>query len=185
MIGYQCANALPGVHHVFSQMVKVEEVNEEAIVTSFVRKTLPIIRYRTGDRIKFLEEECSCGSADPRFKLLGRIDQQVQVWSARFTLEEVDNFFAKKQANFNDYQIVIDENKNVETVKLYVSGGEDDIVKLQELKLELYENLVDVKETVAKEYFDRYFLMQKTSDSLFQRNPRTGKLSKIVDRRFQ
>ena len=33
----------------------------------------PLIRYRTGDRVKFLEEKCRCGDRQPLFQVAGRI----------------------------------------------------------------------------------------------------------------
>lgn len=185
VIGYQCAFSETGVHHVFSQEIKLEIVNDEAVVTSKIRDSLPIVRYRTGDSVRWVEGKCLCGSDEPRFKLMGRIDQQIQVWSTRFTIEELDRFINRVKLSFNDYQLVVDEYQKIEIIKWYLSGCDLGPEELNHLKKGLYLSLIDVKDTISFETFDRYFIILNIDDGLFVRNSRTGKLSRIVDRRFQ
>jgi phenylacetate-CoA ligase len=55
-----------------------EHANEgELVITNLGRIGMPIIRYRTGDRVKIMEEPCSCGRSYRRLEggVIGRIDQ--------------------------------------------------------------------------------------------------------------
>jgi phenylacetate-CoA ligase len=49
----------------------------ELVITNLGRIGMPIIRYRTGDRVKLLKEPCSCGRSYRRLDggVIGRIDQ--------------------------------------------------------------------------------------------------------------
>src|SRR5207245_2077036 len=50
-------------------------VEGELVATNLGRWGMPLIRYRTGDRVKVSREQCSCGSAF--LKLLGGIQGRV------------------------------------------------------------------------------------------------------------
>jgi phenylacetate-CoA ligase len=55
-----------------------EHANEgELVITNLGRIGMPIIRYRTGDRVKIMEEPCDCGRSYRRLEggVIGRIDE--------------------------------------------------------------------------------------------------------------
>jgi len=59
-----------------------ESANEgELVITNLGRVGMPLIRYRTGDRVKLMGEPCSCGRSFRRLEggVIGRIDQVVIV----------------------------------------------------------------------------------------------------------
>jgi len=59
-----------------------EAANEgELVITNLGRVGMPLIRYRTGDRVKLMAEQCACGRSFRRLDggVIGRIDQVVIV----------------------------------------------------------------------------------------------------------
>src|SRR5690606_38062061 len=56
MIGYQCTHCGPGEHHLFSEVVEMKIVEEEAVISSLYRNTMPIKNYRTGDKVEWIAE---------------------------------------------------------------------------------------------------------------------------------
>ena len=54
-----------GNMHVFSDMVWLESVNGQLLVTSLTNRLMPMIRYENGDCGELLEGECACGSPFP------------------------------------------------------------------------------------------------------------------------
>lgn len=54
-----------GSMHVFSDMVWLESVDDQLLVTSLTNRLMPMIRYANGDCGELLEEECSCGLPFP------------------------------------------------------------------------------------------------------------------------
>ena len=83
-LGYQCVDCPLGVFHAHDDQVFLEIVDEEAgghcepgnigmlYVTAFHRRLTPIVRYRVGDRAKWIGADCPCGRTTPLFKLLGQ-----------------------------------------------------------------------------------------------------------------
>lgn len=54
-----------GSMHVFSDMVWLESVDDQLLVTSLTNRLMPMIRYANGDCGELLEEGCSCGLPFP------------------------------------------------------------------------------------------------------------------------
>jgi len=90
-LGYQCSLSPTGVFHAHDDQVYIESVNEETgelappgeigmmYATSFPRRVTPIVRYRVGDRMKWLPDLCACGRTTPVFQLLGRGDDVLRI----------------------------------------------------------------------------------------------------------
>lgn len=180
VIGYQCSSCGPGEHHVFSDLVKLNIVNGEGVVTSIARNTLPIINYRTGDRIEWIDD-CSCGRSDKRFKLAGRIDNIIQIWSCRIQTGDIESSLS--EAGIRTYQIHISEAPSQNTVREKITiqyEGEQDIDR-DKLLLDLYERSRDVKDTIKYSVFREN--MELVRVDTVERNGRTGKISIIRDSR--
>ncbi len=73
--GYMCENLLsknPNLFH-WSPNFHGEITDEgELVLTSFLKTMFPVIRYRTGDSIRFKKTPCACGSKDALFEIIGR-----------------------------------------------------------------------------------------------------------------
>ncbi|MEW6281033.1 MAG: AMP-binding protein, partial [Candidatus Eremiobacterota bacterium] len=99
MIGYQCPSCPGSVHHVLGGSVVLEILDEagnvlrepgasgQLVVTSLERYLQPVVRYRVGDLGRWVEGDCPCGRASPRFELLGRGDDTLRIGYETVTLE--------------------------------------------------------------------------------------------------
>lgn len=183
VIGYQCQHSLPGEHHVFSDLVKLSIVEDEAVVTSLARTSMPIENYRTGDRIEWIGP-CKCGSQDKRFKLLGRIDNVIQIWSCRMLSNDIEASFQK--FGILTFQVKISEGReaNVVREKLTLSYEKPNAeVDPELLLLDLYERSRDVRDTIKFMDFKKDLILDPVSQGQIARNPRTGKISTVIDLR--
>jgi phenylacetate-CoA ligase len=72
--GFSCS-ARDGVHLVESEFIFEVLPDGELVATNLGRWGMPVIRYRTGDRVAVSPEPCSCGS--PFMKILGGIQGRV------------------------------------------------------------------------------------------------------------
>jgi len=54
-----------GHMHVFTDMVWLESIGGQLLVTSLTNRLMPMIRYENGDSGELLEETCACGSPFP------------------------------------------------------------------------------------------------------------------------
>ena len=84
--GVSCA-ARDGVHLIESEFIFEVAADGELIATNLGRWGMPLIRYRTGDRVVVSREPCSCGS--PFVKVLGGIRGRVD---DMFTVRGVNLF---------------------------------------------------------------------------------------------
>jgi len=84
--GVSCA-ARDGVHLIESEFIFEVAADGELIATNLGRWGMPLIRYRTGDRVVVSHEACSCGS--PFVKVMGGIQGRVD---DMFTVRGVNLF---------------------------------------------------------------------------------------------
>lgn len=169
VIGWQCAHAEHGVHHVAAPQVRLEIIEDEGVVTSFVRTAMPVIRYQTGDRMSWVNGNCACGDRAPRFKLLGRMDGLINLWASRIPVADITTALGH-----SDFQVVLD------------SVGAREVMEIR--TTQATEGFVEALYTICKDLRHTTSLEQVTRDMRFSRdaaekNPRTGKIPQIIDRR--
>lgn len=81
----------PAAHHLLD--ARAGEVGE-FVFTSFGR-TLPLVRYRTGDVIEVVDvARCGCGRTHPRIRVRGRRDDLVNLGLIRFSTAELERHLA-------------------------------------------------------------------------------------------
>ncbi len=187
VIGYQCEHSQAGEHHLFTDVVDMKIVEGEALVSSFSRDTLPIKNYATGDRVEWVEGACACGRTDKKFKLLGRIDNMIQIWSCRLLLSDIEKSIQKLDPSILSFQITLTENSNGKNVeeKMNLSYEKKSEVVLDPKKLihEIYENSRDLKDTISLVSFSEKIEILALNHGEIKRNSRTGKISVIRDQR--
>jgi phenylacetate-coenzyme A ligase PaaK-like adenylate-forming protein len=155
-------------------------IDGEAIVSSLYRTSLPIKNYKTGDRVEMIGA-CTCGDSAPRFKLLGRADNLIMIWSCRMQLDEVEKTLKSLDSGILSYQVVITEDKTEEILSLYYEKNKD--IKEDILLANLYSNARDLKDTITLEEMSAKTRVIPVEHGMIPRNPRTGKISLILDRR--
>lgn len=184
VIGYQCAHASPGEHHLFSDLIDLKVIDGEAVVSSLYRTSLPIRNYRTGDRIEWIGP-CACGDPAPRFKLLGRVDNLLMIWSCRLRLEDIESALKELDPGVLSYQVILTEEpreaKVQELLSLYYEKNKD--IPSEALLTAIYERSRDLRDTLSVEEFSSRCRLIPVDPGMIPRNPRTGKISTILDKR--
>ncbi len=181
VIGYQCSNSKPGEHHLFSDLIGMKIIDGEAVVSSHYRTSLPIRNYKTGDRVEMIGP-CSCGDSSPRFKLLGRADNLLMIWSCRIQLDEIEQTLKAVDPGILSFQVVISEEKTDEILSLYYEKNKS--IKEETLLANLYANARDLKDTISLQEMTAKTRIVPVEHGMIPRNPRTGKISLIIDRRL-
>jgi phenylacetate-coenzyme A ligase PaaK-like adenylate-forming protein len=182
VIGYQCKYCGPGEHHLFSDLVKMNIINGEAIISSSVRNSLPIYNYQTGDSVIWLDD-CNCGSSDKRFKLLGRLDSTIQVWSCRLLLSDIE--LCMNEAQIMTFQIHIHESKEAvvrEKISFLVESHIKDLDH-EKLLFNIYHRSRDLRDTILFKDFKSNVSIKACELNSIPRNDRTGKISIVIDHR--
>lgn len=181
VIGYQCSDCQPGEHHLFSDLVEMKIIDGEAVVSSLYRTSLPIRNYRTGDRVEFISE-CPCGDLHPRFKLLGRADSLIMIFSSRILLEEIESTLAGLDEGILTFQIVLAENEaGREHMTIYYERNLD--LSNERMLVSLFTNCRDLKDSLSEDEFRRSVRVVAVDPGMIPRNSRTGKVSLVIDKR--
>lgn len=183
VIGYQCKLCGPGEHHLFSDLIHMSIIEDEAVVSSIARSSMPIKNYRTGDRVEWISD-CACGSLDKRFKLLGRIDNIIQIWSCRLQVADVESLLS--EFGVATFQIKILEIREANLVReKFVLTVEESALKFEteDLIEGIYLRSRDVRDTIKYSDFKKDIDVIYVLRGEIPRNPRTGKVSLVIDQR--
>lgn len=139
------------------------------VMTNLARKLMPIIRYPVGDMARWHKYGES-------FEILGRADEGARVGPVTINRDD----FAPILLSFNkslNFQFVISRLGNLDQLTIQYQGELDEAQILSKLLSErkmLCESIE--KGLVAKLVFQKVAELEK--------NPRTGKLKQVIDRRF-
>lgn len=175
VIGYQCAHTPYGVHHVLTPYVHFEIHDGEAVVTSFRRDGMPVVRYRTGDHVEWVEGECACGDRAKRFRLIGRMDSQINIWSCRVSIKDIEAAVVNALGDGAEYQVLVESVGADERMTLLLKRPAPQVIP------HLYELCSDLRKTVSLAFVQEWLQVKVVSE--FEQNSRTGKIPKLIDRR--
>jgi len=134
-IAYECT-AHNGLH-IFSPLVFVEVLREdmtpcdpgergEIVVTSLTRRSMPLIRYRTGDMGSLSKMKCSCGSAFPLFsELHGRTMDVIRLPNGESIAGYFWTHIARDITGIDQFRIVQSCSGSI-TVEVILEAGAPD-----------------------------------------------------------
>jgi len=187
-IGYQCRSCELGVHHVFMDHVHLEVVDGEGVVTSRIKRAMPVIRLRTGDLIEWIEsteKPCACGSRDARFRLLGRVDSQINVWGCRLFVGDFEKSLADSGLEGALFQIVLKQDESArETIEIHIEHDEAAKVGVQAIAALLHGHSKDLGATHPKDWVAPRLTVVPHHRGGIPRVARTGKIKIVNDQRF-
>jgi phenylacetate-CoA ligase len=103
-----------GNMHVFSDMVWLESVSGQLLVTSLTNRLMPMIRYENGDCGELLEGECACGSPFPLMAMgMCRSNDFIVAPGGRRLHPSFFNRLLYGQTQVTQYQFVQDDPQRV------------------------------------------------------------------------
>ncbi|MDD5628872.1 MAG: hypothetical protein PHU21_07400, partial [Elusimicrobia bacterium] len=197
-IGYQCAACPTGVFHAHDDQCFMEVWDEEAdrpcaagevgllYATALPRRLTPIVRYRVGDRARRLQDRCPCGRTTPIFELLGRGDDVLRIGP----------FYSVDYAYIQDcVSRVRGLSGTVQMQKTREAGRDRLVVRVETRAPARARRLLAaalVREILARRQAFAKGIAQKTvrplqvellDEGSLPRNPRTGKLIRVLDDR--
>lgn len=184
-IGYQCSCCKDNEFHVEEEWAYLEsDENNDALVTCLEKVLQPVIRYKVGDLIEFVQEPCSCGRLSPKFKLLGRSGEKVRISGySEIYFEDIEKTV---QSTVNDgfiLQLSLEPDGIYTSVKLEVETQKHNDHELNEqLKNNLYDKIPSLKQNKEKNMISKFEVKLVEPDSL-PRIVRSGKVRRIIDNR--
>jgi phenylacetate-CoA ligase len=123
--------------HVWSDEFLVETINPdtgevlqpgkegELVFTMLSREAMPLLRYRSGDLSKVIEEECSCGRYHPRIqRVKGRSDDMLIIGGVNVFPSQVEHVLMNIPVLGDQYQIIV-SHKELDRLAVKVETTSD------------------------------------------------------------
>jgi phenylacetate-CoA ligase len=126
----------------------------ELVITNLSFEAMPILRYRTGDRVIVNFDTCECGRTHPRItRFLGRVDDMLLVSGTNVFPSQVEYVLLRHPELSENWQLVVGDKKGLHTLKVEVepvAGAQIDDAYIAQLEKELHSYLeitcnVDIK----------------------------------------
>jgi phenylacetate-coenzyme A ligase PaaK-like adenylate-forming protein len=184
-IGYQCSCCKDNEFHVEEEWVYLEsDENNDALVTCLEKVLQPVIRYKVGDIIEFVNEPCCCGRLNPKFKLLGRSGEKVRISGySEIYFEDIEKTV---QSTVNDgfiMQLSLDPDGIYTSVKLEVETQRHNDNELNKLLTKnLYDKIPSLNQSKEKNMISK-FEVRLVEPASLPRIVRSGKVRRIIDNR--
>ncbi len=121
--GHSCS-ARDGVHLIESEFIFEVTDEGELVATNLGRWGMPLIRYRTGDRVEVSREPCSCGS--PFLKVVGgirdRVDDMFTVRGVNLFPSQIEDI-VRRYPEIREFVIERRSERRMDEVALLVEGS--------------------------------------------------------------
>ena len=131
-IGIECRNKQG--YHLNDSDLYVEIINSdkegygEVVFTTLTRTTMPLIRYRTKDIARFIEEPCPCGRPGLRLsKIIGRADEMVVFGGGNIHPSFFETIFREIPEITEDWQVAVRHRGVKEVLEFRLELKEDGV----------------------------------------------------------
>ena len=132
--GYECA-AQTGLHvnesefiaEVLDPVTQAPAPEGELVLTNLGRPGSPMIRYRTGDRVRLAEAPCACGRTFRRLEggILGRVDDMLILRGVNVFPSAVEGI-VRRFASVEEFQIEVFRDGELDEARILVEVGAGD-----------------------------------------------------------
>ncbi|MFA6433704.1 MAG: hypothetical protein WCW52_03325 [Elusimicrobiales bacterium] len=194
-IGYQCVRCPTGVFHAHDDQVYIELVDEETgrhcapgetgmmYVTAFPRLLTPIVRYRVGDLARWLPGPCSCGRTTPLFELRGRGDDVLRIGFDSVDYGFIQKMIGRVKGLLGSAQMEKRRENGRDRLILRVETPAPKSARAVMRKV-LEREILKERPTLNKAVSTGAVLppeIELLAPGAIPRNPRTGKLVRVLD----
>jgi phenylacetate-CoA ligase len=103
----------------------------ELVISNLCMESMPLLRFRMKDLVRFNEETCECGRTFLRLDggVLGRSDDMFQFAGVNIFPSAIENVVREVPEFSNEYQLVVPEMGSGKRLKIRVEPETDDISK--------------------------------------------------------
>jgi phenylacetate-CoA ligase len=151
----------------------------ELVFTTLTKEALPLLRYRTRDRVRLTREPCACGRTTARMsKVLGRTDDMLIVRGVNVFPSQIEEALLGVPGVAPQYVILVDRGRDhmdelevlVEPTRETEARGEFALKELQRTAQEKVESILGIRARI------RVVRSQEIERS-------QGKAARVIDRR--
>lgn len=147
----------------------------ELVITTLAREAMPVIRYRTRDITRIINDRCPCGRTHRRIaRIKGRADDMFIVRGVNIFPQQIERVLMGIKGVGKNYQIILEEY-DVMIVKVEID---------REVFTGKVEDLIQLQETLTEKIRDEVFVKPKVELVEPGTLPATeGKAKRVIDRR--
>ncbi|MBW2598745.1 MAG: phenylacetate--CoA ligase [Deltaproteobacteria bacterium] len=188
-VSMECAEGRNGLH-VFEDHFIVETIDPETgenvphgeegelVFTSLTKEAFPLIRYRTRDMSRLMEEPCRCGRTHVRMeRVSGRSDDMLIIRGVNVFPSQIESVLLGIEGLEPHYELIVDREGRLDTLEIRVEMSEDvfsdEIKALQEIERRITRDIKDYLGVTAK-----VKLVGSQTLKRFE-----GKAQRVIDRR--
>jgi len=196
-LGYQCAACPTGVFHTHDDQVFLEVWDEEAgrpcaigqagmlYATVWSRRLTPLVRYRVGDRARWLGSRCPCGRTTPLFELLGRGDDILRIGFDSIDYRYIQECVSRVKGLSGTVQMQKQREAGRDRLVVRVETcvpAQARPARASALVREILSRRPTLDKSVAQNTIWP-LRVELLDEGRLPRNPRTGKLIRVIDDR--
>jgi len=148
--------AVTGIHiwadHYLVEVLDPETLDDvvpgkpgELVMSNLSFEAMPILRYRTGDKVVVSFDTCACGRTHPRITgFVGRVDDMILVSGTNIFPSQVEYVLLKHPELSENWRLIVGEEKGLHTLKAEIepaAGAQIDERFVANLEKELHSNL--------------------------------------------
>lgn len=165
-VAIECAEGRDGLH-IFEDHFIVETINPvtgepvpygepgELVFTSLTKEAFPLIRYRTRDLSRLMEEPCKCGRTHVRMaRISGRSDDMLIIRGVNVFPSQIESVLLGIEGLEPHYQLIVDREGTLDTLEIQVEMSEDlfsdEIKTLQNIERRITKDVKDYLGVTAK-----------------------------------
>lgn len=191
LLGYADPTCAPEEHRTFGAETIFEIIDEatgqaidglgvegKAFVTYLDRTLMPIIRYPVGDRAVWVEEQGA--HADRRFKLLGRSEEAARVGPVSIFCDDVREIFHSAGFSLTGFQLITKHFERKDQLVIRLALAHD--VSSANMVNALLKARPMLKEEAERGNI-HLPVVEIVNHSELEKNPRTGKMKRVIDLR--
>ncbi len=188
-VAIECAEGRNGMH-IFEDHFIVETINPvtgeivpygetgELVFTSLTKEAFPLIRYRTRDLSRLMEEPCKCGRTHVRMdRVSGRSDDMLIIRGVNVFPSQIESVLLGIEGLEPHYQLIVDREGSLDTLEIHVEMSEDlfsdEIKTLQNIERRITKDI--------KDYFGVTAKVKLVGSKSLGRSE--GKAQRVVDKR--
>jgi phenylacetate-CoA ligase len=149
----------------------------ELVVTPLTKEAMPLIRYRTGDVTKLLEDRCACGRGTKIARITGRSDDMLVIRGINVFPSQIEHVILGLPEVGNQFMVYVDRVNHLDEMLIAVEmnresfhGELTDLTRTQAKVAKSLRDALDLRTTVK--------LVEPGSLPRFE-----GKAKRVVDRR--
>ncbi|MCE5241553.1 MAG: hypothetical protein LLF99_00010 [Desulfobacteraceae bacterium] len=187
-IGFQCPHCTGTEHHPLEDCCHVEATGDGEVLLTALKRTLhPIVRYRVGDLIQWIDEPCACGRTAPRFRLLSRSDDVIMFNFDGLHLSQIDEAIGRFPQLSSFFQVTVEPKEEMAVLTIRIEAKADVLDESFTTKPEEYlQVLVSLSPALGTHRGLNLIgdiKVEFVPANSIERVVRTGKIRRVVDRR--